>query len=59
MIFRCSFGPARAPLGSRVLVFRYVSLDSNLFDTNVKTNVLNGTIEYGLSTKRFEEPLFQ
>ena len=59
MIFRCSYGPARAPLGSRVLVFQYVSLESNLFDTNVKTNVLNGTIKYGLSTKRFEEPLFQ
>ena len=59
MISRCLYGPARAPLGSRVLVFRYISLDSNLFDTNAKTNFLNGTIEYGLSTKRFEEPLFQ
>ena len=32
---------------------------SNLFDSNANTNVLNATIEYVLSTKRFEEPLFQ
>ena len=32
---------------------------SNSFDTNANTNVLNATIEYVLSTKRFEEPLFQ
>ena len=32
---------------------------SNTFDTNANTNVLNATIEYVLSTKRFEEPLFQ
>ena len=31
---------------------------SNSFDTNPNTNVLNATIEYVLSTKRFEEPLF-
>ena len=31
---------------------------SNLFDSNANTNVLNATIEYVLSTKRFEEPLF-
>ena len=29
------------------------------FDTNAYTNVLNATIEYVLSSKRFEEPLFQ
>ena len=28
-------------------------------DTNANTNVLNATIEYVLSTKRFEESLFQ
>ena len=32
---------------------------SNSFDTNSNTNVLNATIKYVLSTKRFEEPLFQ
>ena len=32
---------------------------SNLFDSNANTNVLNATIEHVLSTKRFEEPLFQ
>ena len=32
---------------------------SNSFDTNANTNVLNATIEYVLSTKRCEEPLFQ
>ena len=31
----------------------------NSFDSNANTNVLNATIEYVLSTKRFEEPLFQ
>ena len=30
---------------------------SNSFDTNANTNVLNATIEYVLSTKRFEELL--
>ena len=32
---------------------------SNLFDSNANANVLSATIEYALSTKRFEEPLFQ
>ena len=32
---------------------------SNLFDSNANTNVLNATIEYVRSTKRFEETLFQ
>ena len=31
----------------------------NSFDTNANTNVLNATIEYVLSTKRFQEPFFQ
>ena len=33
--------------------------DSNSVDTNAHANVLNATIEYILSTKRFEEPLFR
>ena len=32
---------------------------SNSFDTNANTNVLNATIEHVLSTKIFQEPLFQ
>ena len=32
---------------------------SNSFDTDANTNVLNATNEYILSTKRFDEPLFQ
>ena len=32
---------------------------SNSFDSNTNTNILNTTIEYVLSTKRCEEPLFQ
>ena len=32
---------------------------SNSFDSDAKTNVLNATIEYILSIKRFDEPLFQ
>ena len=32
---------------------------SNSSDTNANTNVLNATIEYIISTKRFDEPLFQ
>ena len=35
------------------------TLLQNSFDTNANTNVLNATIEYVLSTKRLEEPLFQ
>ena len=31
---------------------------SNQFDTNSNTNILNATIEYVPSTKKFEEPLF-
>ena len=32
---------------------------SNSFDANANTNVLNGTIEYVLSTNKFEEEPFQ
>ena len=32
---------------------------SNSFDSNANTNVINVTIEYVLSTKRYEDPLFQ
>ena len=44
----------REPVLIKTLLF-----GSNSFDTNANTNVLNATIEYVLSTKRFEEPLFQ
>ena len=36
-----------------------VLFGSKSFDTNANTNVLDATIEYVLSTDRFEEPLFQ
>ena len=42
------------PVLIRILLF-----GSNSFDTDANTNVLNATIEYILSTKRFDEPLFQ
>ena len=42
------------PVLTRTLLF-----DSNSFDTYANTNVLNATIEYILSTKRFDELLFQ
>ena len=32
---------------------------NNSFDTDANKNVLNATIEYILSNKRFDEPLFQ
>ena len=41
------------------VLIKTLLFDSNSFDTNANTNVLNATIEYVLSTKRFEEPLFQ
>ena len=34
-------------------------LGSNSFDANPNTNALNATMEYVLSTERFEELLFQ
>ena len=45
-------------LGERVLI-RTPLFGSNSFDTYTNTNVLNAIIEYILSTKRFDEPLFQ
>ena len=42
------------PVLTRTLLF-----GSNSFDTDANTNVLNATIEFVLSTKRFDEPLFQ
>ena len=41
------------------VLIKTLLFDINTFDTNVNTNVLNATIEYVISTKRFEEPLFQ
>ena len=42
------------PVWIRTLLF-----GSNSCDTDANTNVLNATIEYILSTKRFDEPLLQ
>ena len=42
------------PVLERTLLF-----GSSSFDTDANTNVLNATIEYITSTKRFDEPLFQ
>ena len=41
------------------VLLRALLFGSNSFDTDANTNVLNATIEYILSTKRFDEPLFQ
>ena len=41
------------------VLIRTLLFGSNSFDTNANTNVLNATIEYIISTKRFDEPLFQ
>ena len=41
------------------VLIRPLHFGSNSFDTAANTNVLNATIEYILSTKRFDEPLFQ
>ena len=41
------------------VLIRTLLFGSNSFDTDANTNVLNATIEYVLSTKRFDEPLFQ
>ena len=41
------------------VMIRTLLFGSNSFDTDANTNVLNATIEYILSTKRFDEPLFQ
>ena len=40
-------------------VVKTLLFGSNSFDSNANTNVLNATIEYVLSAKRCEEPLFQ
>ena len=44
----------RCPLYIKALLF-----GRNSFDTNPNTNVLNGNIEYILSTEWINEPLFQ
>ena len=41
------------------VLIRTLLFGNNSFDTNASTNVLNASIEYILSTKRFDEPLFQ
>ena len=41
------------------VLIRSLLFGSNSFDSDANTNVLNATIEYILSTKRFDEPLFQ
>ena len=41
------------------VLIRTLLFGNNSFDTDANTNVLNATIEYILSTKRFDEPLFQ
>ena len=41
------------------VLIRTLLFGSNSFDTDANTNVLNATIEYLPSTKRFHEPLFQ
>ena len=41
------------------VLIRTLLFGSNSFDTDANTNVLNATIEYILSIKRFDEPLFQ
>ena len=41
------------------VLIRTLLFDINSFDTDTNRNVLNPTIEYILSAKRFDEPLFQ
>ena len=41
------------------VLIRTLLFGNNSFDTNASTNVLNANIEYILSTRRFDEPLFQ
>ena len=40
-------------------LIRTLLFGSNSFDTNANTNALNATIKHIISTKRFDEPLFQ
>ena len=44
---------------SEPVLIKTLLFDSNSFDANANTNVLDTTIEYVLSTKRLEKPLFQ
>ena len=44
---------------SEPVLIKTLLFGSNSFDTNANTNFLNATIDYVLSMKRFEEPLFQ
>ena len=44
---------------SEPVLIKTILLDSNSFNRNANANVLNATIEYVLSIKRFQEPLFQ
>ena len=44
---------------SEVVLLKTLLFGSDSFETNANTNILNATIEYVLSTKKFEEPLFQ
>ena len=41
------------------VLIRTLLFGSNSFDTDANTNIINATIEYILSTKRFDQPLFQ
>ena len=43
---------------SEPVLVRTLLYGSNSFDTNANTNVLNATVEYIISTKRFDEPFF-
>ena len=43
---------------SEPVLIKTILFGSNSFNTNANTNVLNATIDYVLSIKRFEEPLF-
>ena len=42
-----------------LVLIKTLLFGSNSFDANANTNVVSATIEYVLSTKRFEEALFQ
>ena len=41
------------------VLIRTLLFGSNSFNTDANTNVLNATVEYILSTKRFDKPFFQ
>ena len=42
-----------------IVLIRTLLFGINSFDADANANVVNATIEYILSTKRFDEPLFQ